>query len=140
MSQVTFREANKRYRRAFIPVMVIYTIAVFGGSYLLKQFETPPTWLSAIVALIMAAPIGVVLWLMWRLARETDEFTRQQQMAAMAAGGLMTAFFSVVWGFLELYNVVPALWTFLLGPFFFLGYGLVYCFGRRTLLGPGFEK
>ena len=72
MAQLTFREANKRYRRAFIPAMVVYTVAVFGGSFLLKQFETPPTWLSAIVALIMAAPIGVVLWLMWRLTRETD--------------------------------------------------------------------
>jgi len=139
MPEVTFREANKRYRRAFIPVMVVYTIAVFGGSYLLKQFETPPTWLSAIVALIMAAPIGGVLWLMWRLTRETDEFTRQKQMSALAAGGMITAFISVVWGFLELYNVVPTMWTFLVGPIFFLTYGLVYCVGGRSL-GAGFEK
>lgn len=139
MAEVTFREANKRYRRAFIPVMAVYTVAVFGGSYLLKQFETPPTWLATIVALIMAAPIGGVLWLMWRLSRETDEYTRQQQMAAMAAGGMITAFFSVVWGFLELYNVVPSLWTFLVGPIFFLSYGLIYCIGRRSL-GAGFEK
>ena len=139
MAEVTFREANKRDRRAFIPVMVVYTIAVFGGSYLLKQFETPPTWLAAIVALIMAAPVGGVLWLMWRLSRETDEYTRQQQMAAMAAGGMITAFFSVVWGFLELYNVVPSLWTFLVGPIFFLSYGLIYCIGRRSF-GAGFEK
>lgn len=139
MPEVTFREANKRYRRAFIPVMVIYAVVVFGGSYLLKQFETPPTWLSAIVSLIMAAPVGGVLWLMWRLSRETDEYTRQHQMAAMAAGGLITAFISVVWGFLELYNVLPSLWTFLVGPIFFLSYGLVYCIGRRSL-GPIFEK
>ena len=139
MAEVTFREANKRYRRAFIPVMVVYTIAVFGGSYLLKQFETPPTWLAAIVALIMAAPVGGVLWLMWRLSRETDEYTRQKQMAAMAAGGMITAFFSVVWGFLELYNVVPNLWTFLVGPIFFLSYGLIYCVSRRSF-GAGFEK
>ena len=139
MPEVTFREANKRYRRAFIPVMVVYTVAVFGGSYLLKQFETPPTWLSAIVALIMAAPIGGLLWLMWRLTRETDEFTRQKQMSALAAGGMITAFISVVWGFLELYNVVPPMWTFLVGPIFFLTYGLVYCVGGRSL-GAGFEK
>ena len=139
MPEVTFREANKRYRRAFIPVMVVYTIAVFGGSYLLKQFETPPTWLSAIVALVMAAPIGGVLWLMWRLSRETDEFTRQKQMSALAAGGMITAFISVVWGFLELYGVVPSMWTFLVGPIFFLTYGLVYCIGGRSL-GAGFDK
>ena len=139
MPEVTFREANKRYRRAFIPVMVVYTIAVFGGSYLLKQFETPPTWLSAIVALVMAAPIGGVLWLMWRLTRETDEFTRQKQMSALAAGGMITAFISVVWGFLELYDVVPTMWTFLVGPIFFLSYGLVYCIGGRSL-GAGFDK
>ena len=139
MPEVTFREANKRYRRAFIPVMVVYTIAVFGGSYLLKQFETPPTWLSAIVALVMAAPIGGVLWLMWRLSRETDEFTRQRQMSALAAGGMITAFISVVWGFLELYDVVPTMWTFLVGPIFFLSYGLIFCVSRRSF-GAGFEK
>ncbi|MDP3491554.1 MAG: hypothetical protein Q8R82_00450 [Hyphomonadaceae bacterium] len=140
MAEVTFREANKRYRRAFIPVMAFYTVAVFGGSYLLKQFETPPMWLSAIVALVMAAPIGGVLWLMWRLARETDEFTRQQQMASMAGGGMVTVFFSVVWGFLELYEVLPPLWTFLVGPIFFLSYGLIYCFGMKRGNGPGFDK
>ena len=139
MAEVTFREANKRYRRAFVPAIVAYSIAAFAGTYLLKQFETPPTWLAAIVALIMAAPVGGVLWLMWRLSRETDEYTRQQQMAAMAAGGMITAFFSVVWGFLELYNVVPSLWTFLVGPIFFLSYGLIYCVSRRSF-GAGFEK
>ncbi|SRR5690606_29485206 len=140
MAQVTFREANKRYRRAFIPVMVVYAIAVFGGSYMLKQFEAPPTWLSAIVALVTAAPIGGVLWLMWRLARETDEYTRQQQMSAMAAGGMITAFISVMWGFLELYDVAPSMWTFLVGPIFFLSYGLVYRFVMKRSCEPGFEK
>ena len=90
-------------------------------------------------AFIDHAPIGVVLWLMWRLTRETDEFTRQKQMSALAAGGMITAFVSVVWGFLELYGVVPAMWTFLVGPIFFLSYGLVYCIGGRSL-GAGFEK
>jgi len=140
MNQLTFREANKRYRRAFIPTMVVYAVVVFGGSYMLKQFETPPIWLSAIVALTMAAPIGGVLWLMWRLTCETDEFTRQQQMSAMAAGGLITAFISVMWGFLELYSVVPSMWTFLVGPIFFLSYGIIYRFVMKRSCEPGFEK
>ena len=54
-------------------------------------------------------------------------------------GGL-TAFFSVVWGFLELYNVLPPLWTFLVGPIFFLSYGAIYCFGMKRGPGPGFDK
>jgi hypothetical protein len=68
------------------------------------------------------------------------EFTRLQQAMAMAAGGMITAFFCMVWGFLELYDAAPKFWTFLAGPMFLGSYGLVYRFGMKRSCEPGFEK
>ncbi len=138
MPEVTFREANKRYRRAFIPVMVIYAIVVFAGAFGLKLFETPPLWASALVAVLSAAPMGVVFWLMWRLMRETDEYARLQQALSMAAAGMITAFACMTWGFLELYDVAPPMWAFFVGPMFFLSYGLVHKFVLKGPCEPGF--
>ena len=85
MPEVTYREANRRYRRGFIPAMVVYAIIVFAGAFGLKAIDNPPVWLSAIVAVVSVAPMAVVFWLMWRLMRETDEYARLQQALAMAA-------------------------------------------------------
>ena len=86
----SFSQAQKRYKRAFIPVMVFYVVACFGGSYLRAQYETPPDWLSAIVALTMAAPVVAVLFLKLRLLSETDEYTRFRQARNMLFGAAFT--------------------------------------------------
>jgi hypothetical protein len=138
MANVTFKEANRRYRRLFIPAMVVYAIVVFAGAFWLKAFEEPPMWAAALVAIVSVAPMGFVFWLMWRLMRETDEFTRLQQAMSMAAGGLITAFVCMAWGFLEIYEVVPHMWTFLAGPVFFLSYGLTHRFVMKGPCEPGF--
>jgi len=138
MPKVTFREANRRYRRGLIPAVVLYAIAAFAGSFWIKTFETPPLWVSSLVAVVSVAPVGIVFWLMWRLMRETDEYARLQQAMAMAAGGLITAFVSMAWGFLELYDVVPDMWTFLTGTIFFLSYGLIHRFVMKGPCEPGF--
>jgi hypothetical protein len=118
--------------------MVIYAIIVFAGAFGIKALDHPPLWVSAIVALLSVAPMGVVFWLMWRLMRETDEYARMQQALAMAAGGMFTAFACMTWGFLELYDVVPQMWTFLAGPIFFLSYGIVQRFIMKGPCEPGF--
>jgi hypothetical protein len=118
--------------------MIAYAIIVFAGAFGLKMVEAPPVWLSAIVAVLSAAPMGAVFWLMWRLMRETDEYARMQQAMSMAAGGMITAFACMVWGFLELYDVVPSMWAFLAGPMFFLSYGLVQKFVMKGPCEPGF--
>ena len=107
MPEVTYREANRRYRRGFIPAMAVYAVVVFAGAFGLKAMDSPPVWLSAVVAVVSVAPMAVVFWLMWRLMRETDEYARLQQALAMAAGGMITAFVCMAWGFLELYEVAP---------------------------------
>ncbi|MDP3736726.1 MAG: hypothetical protein Q8R02_05005 [Hyphomonadaceae bacterium] len=140
MSGVTFKQANRRYRRAFIPAMIAYAIICLGGAFLFKSLDDPPVWASALIAVLTAAPMGVVFWLMWRLMRETDEFSRLQQAMAMAGGGMITAFACTVWGFLELYDVAPSMWAFLVGPMFLLNYGLIHRFAFQGPCEPGFGK
>jgi hypothetical protein len=135
MAQITFRKANRRYMRIFGPVMVGYAVLCFAGPMALSALGgEPPRWAYAGLALVNAAPIGVVFWLMWRWLRETDEFTRDRHMSALAASGMITASAAVLWGFLELYDVVPSLWTFLIGPMFFAVYGSI-CVARALAAG-----
>jgi hypothetical protein len=56
----------------------------------------------------------------------------------MAAGGLITAFVCMAWGFLELYDLAPSMWTFLAGPIFFLSYGVINRFVMKGQCEPGF--
>jgi hypothetical protein len=138
MPEVTYRDANRRYRRGFVPAMVVYAIVVFAAAFGWKAFDEPPVWVSVLAAVASVAPMGVVFWLMWRLMRETDEYARLQQALAMAAGGMITAFVCMAWGFLELYEVAPHMWTFLAGPIFFLSYGIVQRFVMKGPCEPGF--
>jgi cytochrome bd-type quinol oxidase subunit 2 len=128
MAEVTFREANKRYRRLFWPVMIFYTVFCFAGSFLIKGMDDPPKWISAIVALVTAAPILGVFWLLGRFVRETDEYTRKIQTEAMLSGGAIVLSFAVIWSFFDLYDVIPGMEKFpamvFVGPGFFFFYGL----------------
>lgn len=130
MPPITYKESNRRYRRAFVPVIVFYSLFCFAGPALLGSLDDPPTSAFAAVALVSAAPLVLVFRLMARLLRETDEYTRALQSRAMLAGGGITLSFASVWGFLELFRVVPHLWPFLLVPLFFASYGVTMLVSR----------
>jgi hypothetical protein len=123
MPKITFKESNRRYLRAFVPVMIFYSVFCFAGPALLEKAGNPPKALVVSVALLSAVPLMVVFWLMGRLLRETDEYTRLIQSRAMLAGGGFTLSFAGVWGFLEYFGIAPHLWPVLLIPLFFASYG-----------------
>lgn len=133
MSGYTFKEAKRRYQAFFWPCMAVYAFACIGGAILQRQFETTPAWLSAGFAILTVAPVLLVLWLIWRYAQETDEYTRMRQLEALAIGGLVSAGISGVIGFLQLYETIPTFPVFFGLPFFFLAYGGAKIFrGDRT--------
>jgi hypothetical protein len=127
---ITYKEANKRYRRAFWPVIVLYVVLCFAGPMSLQTLDEPPKWAWALMAVLTGLPIVGVFWLIGRLLRETDEYTRQQQTDALLFGGGVALSVAVIWGFLDLYDVTPPLWSFWLGPIFFGAYGLAACVQR----------
>lgn len=136
----SYSKANKRYKQAFWPVMGVYVVLCFAGPLLLKSHETPPAWLAASVAVLTALPVVAVLFLKLRLLRETDEYTRFRQAQNMLIGAALTVSFCAVWGFLELFELAPKLWTFLVAPIYFASWGLTCLFNREGASAEGSEQ
>ena len=135
MEEITFKGANRRYRRLFFPVMAFYVVFCFAGPLVMVAYKgAPPVWLMAIVSIISGAPIAAVFWLMGRYLRETDEFTRKIQLDALLPGAGITLSLAVIWGFLELYQVIPRFKIFtpmlMVGPAFFFFYGTTFAIQR----------
>lgn len=130
MTRISYAEANRRYRRAFFPLMLIYVVLCFGGPAVLGWLGEPPLFASALVAIATALPIAGVFWLVARFVRETDEYTRKITVEAMLAGGGFTLSAACFWGFLELLDVVPQSGEFpammMVAPTFFGAWGVAY--------------
>ena len=126
MEKVTYKQAKRQYIRRFWPLMFLYLVAILGGSFWLKQYETEPLWLGITVALTAATPLIVTLFVMLRYFEQTDEFVRLNQLRSFAEGSaiIMSAIFVI--GFLQLFHVVPQIEVFWFGPAFFLAYGLAH--------------
>lgn len=129
---ITYRDANRRYRRAYWPVVLLYAAAAIGGALLVKQ--SPPMWAVATIAIVTALPIMGLFWLMRRLLAETDEYTRKLHTDALLTGGGITFSLTVVWSFLVLYGVVhedryfPS--TMFITPAFLVLYGVAFARAR----------
>jgi len=135
MPSITFKDAQRRYQKAFAPVMVFYVIFCFAGPVLLQSMLEPPLWVVSLVAIMTALPIAGVFLLVIRLLRETDEYTRKVQTDAILVGGAITLSVTVMWAFLELFEAVPRHDNFpsmiLVAPLFFAMWGLAYVFQAR---------
>lgn len=135
MPSITFKDAQRRYQKAFAPVMIFYVIFCFAGPMLLNAMIDPPLWIVSIVAIVTALPIIGVFLLVVRLLRETDEYTRKVQTDAILVGGAITLSVTVMWAFLELFEAVPRIENFptmmLVTPLFFGMWGLAYLFRAR---------
>jgi hypothetical protein len=136
MSSVTYKEAGRRYRRLYWPLIALYVALCIGGPLLLMAVDDPPKWAWAAVAAATGAPMIGVFWLIGRYLNETDEYTRKTQTDALLIGGAATLSFATVWGFLDLYEVLPPLWSFWLLPMFFVVYGLASCLPRLRAASP----
>ncbi len=131
MSGQTVLNANRRYRRDFFFAMIFYIAVVAGGPSLIEGiFNEPPKWVLGGLAVLSALPAAYVFLLIGRLLRETDEYMRQRMGSAMLVAAGITISFCFLWGFLELYELVPNLWTFLVGPIFFFSLACVNAYNK----------
>ena len=116
--------ANRNYTRRFMAAMSVYVFTLLGAVSALKYLKPTGVLAYALAiapALPLIAAIGVIgLY----LREETDEFQRAiQTEAALWATGAMLAI-ATVWGFLEMFGLVPhidswcafPIWSVLLGP------------------------
>lgn len=129
--QLGFNTARKRYKRLYWPAVIAYVAACIGGAILVDK-DTSPVWMTGALSILTSAPLVFIMWLMLRHSDETDEYTRMRQLQAFAKGGAITM--SAIWvvGSFQLWEVIPGLNVFWFGPFFFLAYGLTYCWDSMT--------
>ena len=131
MEPQTYKSANRRYRRDFIITVALYIALCCATPFIIAAIGAEHTAWVAFWALLNGVPVGLILWLMLRLNRETDEYTRLKQLEAIAEGAAITVTLSTIVGFLELYRVIDTQWTFWVGPGFFIAYG--FAAWRRAL-------
>lgn len=116
--------ATQRYNRRIVVVSLAYVAALFNAMGLTGEthIEGPLLWL---VALLPSLPIIGMVWAMGRfLVEETDEYQRMRTIRAslVATGLLLTS--ASVWGFLEMFGLVPHLWLWAVFPAWAIGLGL----------------
>ena len=130
MTPVGYKRANRRYLAVFVPVMVLYCLALFAGIFITQRLDAPPGWLSPVIAVTIMLPIAGVFFALWRYTRETDEYTRIAQLEALTLAGMTTAFMAGLVGFLQIFDVIANFPVFWLLPVFFLSFGLAKCLNR----------
>ncbi|PNS08748.1 hypothetical protein [Solilutibacter silvestris] len=118
--------ANRDYRRQMWPAMLVYVLAVFASTWLLKNsVQLLP--LRALIAAAPALPIFFVMRAFLRYLRSIDEMQRRIEMEAIGVAALFVSQLYLLGGFLQLGKVIDVpsgvamIWVF---PLMCLSYGI----------------
>ena len=124
-------QAAKRYTIRFTIIMVIYLVAIFATTYILKHTH-PGRTVAVLLSILPALPIVAVLAVVGLyLKEETDEFQRNLYLQNLLwAAGCVLAF-SSVWGLSEMYADIPPIPIFYVFPGFWLFFGICTPLVRR---------
>lgn len=101
------RPAYRRYTIRFLPAMLGYGACLMGAIYFWKQ-SRPEGLIAWLVALAPSLPLLLAVRAITLLPREEDdEYLRERTYRnyALATGGMLAV--CSVWGFLDLFEVVP---------------------------------
>lgn len=99
--------ALARYDRRVMIAVLVYIACMIGAANLGKAIGHGSALLWP-VALLPALPIVAVVWAMGRyLAEETDEYLRHQAIISALIGLAGILVLATVWGFLEIFGLVP---------------------------------
>jgi len=130
--------AQRTLRRRMLIAAAVYVLAVTLGAFALRPAHALPglPWLLAIAA---GLPAAAWFWILGDYLRtETDEYLRllESRKSLVATGFALSI--ATIYGFLELYQLVPHAPVFLIAPLWFLGLvpGSLYNrFGRQPMTG-----
>ena len=116
--------AALRYNRRILVMTFGYLLALFAVLGITRQVEVsgPLLWVLAILPTI---PItGMIVTIGRFLVEETDEYQRMRTVrAALVATGVVLVLCSF-WGFLEMFDLVPHLWLWLVFPAWSISLGI----------------
>lgn len=129
--------AMRAYNRRSLVMSLGYVLALFVTIGLTDRFTItgPLLW---ILALLPALPIIGIVWAMARLLiAETDEYQRLRMVrASLVATGLVLVS-STLWGFLEMFGLVPHLWLWAVFPVWAIGLAIGQLVNRVAFGQPG---
>lgn len=117
-------QAIRRYNRRVLASMAFYaaTMLLAGNLYDSVQPQSPAMWLLASAPVL---PVLAVLWAMVRYYREEqDEYLRQRHVAAALIGLVLVLGLGTLWGFFEMFGLVPHVWNWWVFPVWAIGLGL----------------
>ena len=128
--------AGKRYIRALWPIMIFYSLSLFGSIWVIKRgIASVP--LRAVIAVLPALAIVLLMRAGLRYLREIDELQRRIETEAIGAASLLVSVLYFAGGLLEKAKVLhfdaaaAMIWVF---PLLMLFYGgAKYIFTRRYL-------
>ena len=130
------RPAGKRYIRALWPILIFYSLALFGSIRMIKHgIESLP--LRAVVAVLPALAILMLMRAALRYLREIDELQRRIETEAIGVASLLLSVLYFAGGLLQKAKVIDVgaasamIWVF---PLLMLFYGIAkYVFTKRYL-------
>ena len=117
--------AHRRYVRSFAAAMVAYVVVLLVTVYLVKHLNIQGT-MRYVLLLVPLIPVGLMVPVLLRYFRETDEFERRVLIESLAIAGGVTAAFAVTCGFLEIAGMptLSAWWYWMVLMF---SWGLTRC-------------
>ncbi|QZH76089.1 MAG: hypothetical protein JY451_05895 [Erythrobacter sp.] len=123
--------ALRRYNARALASMALYAVAMIGAGNLHDSVAEGSS-LMWLLALVPVLPVIGLIWAMYRYYHEeTDEFLRHRHVTAALVGLLLVLLLGTVWGFLEMFGLVPQVWNWWVVPVWAIGLGLGTCWPRR---------
>lgn len=129
--------AHRRYVWRVAAAMVGYLVTLFAAEYLIddRGLAGPAAWL---LALLPGLCVAAVFWALGRLlVEEQDEYRRMLLVRQMLFASGITLIAATIYGFLEMYRLVPHAEAFYLTWLFFIGLGIGAAVNKFTVGDSG---
>lgn len=127
--------AMRRYNRRMIIASLSYVALLLAGASVAQRYA-PPVAVRVLLALVVAAPVLLMIRAMALLLKEqSDEYLRMWtvQQSLIATGFVLTV--STLYGFLNVFDVAPRLDAYLIVPLWGVGLGIGAVYNKITLGG-----
>ena len=129
--------AMRRYTRRMLGISFAYVLALFAALGITRQMNVHGVLLWALALLPSVPIIAMVVAIGRLLAEETDEYQRMRMIrASLVATGLVLVLASL-WGFLEMFALVPHVWLWAVFPVWAIGLGIGQLANRWIFGEPG---
>ena len=116
--------AAKRYTARLIPTMIGYVAAIFAAVFLFKHHSPHGPAAYALAILPALAIIAMIIIVGLYLKEEKDEFQRTVLIQSMLWAIGATLSITTVWGFLDLFKLIPPFQAYLAFPLFWFCVGI----------------